>query len=108
MPSQLLGGECQAEVHVHRGQVVHPVGVRNPLDGREVLAALLGAAMQVADVGFAVVDDFAVGLEEQPKDTVGRGMLRPHVDEHLVGADVEFDFAGIFDEEGHGEVRGET
>ena len=47
---QLLDAQRPAEIHVHPGQVVHPVGVGNPLPRREVLADLLGTAVQVADV----------------------------------------------------------
>ncbi len=76
------------------GQVVHPVGVGNPLPRREVLADLLGAAVQIADVRRDFADDLAVGPQHQAQHAVRAGVLRPHVDEHLVGADVEFDDAG--------------
>ena len=80
-----------AEIHVHAGQIVHPVGVRNPLPRREVLADLLGAAMQIADVRLDLRDDLAVGSQHQAQHAVRAGVLRPHVDEHLVSTDVEFD-----------------
>ena len=86
-----------AEIHVHPGQIVHPVGVRNPLPRREVLADLFGAAMQIADVRRHFGDDLAVGPQHQPQHAVRAGMLRAHVDEHLVRADVELDDAGIVD-----------
>ena len=88
---ELLDGERPAEIHVHRRQIVHPVGVGNPLAGREVFADLLRAAVEVADVGLHLRHDFAIGAEHEPEHAVRARMLRPHVDEHLVGADVELD-----------------
>ena len=46
-------------------------------------------------------DDFAVGPQHQPQHAVRAGMLRAHVDQHLVGADVELDDAGIVELRGH-------
>ncbi len=92
---QLLDRQRPAEIHVHAGQVIHPVGVGNPLPRRQVLADLLGAAVQIADVRRDFGDDFAVGPQHQPQHAVRAGMLRAHVDQHLVGADVELDDPGI-------------
>ena len=36
-------------------------------------------------------DDFAIRLEHEPEHAMGAGVLRPHIDKHLVGADVELD-----------------
>ena len=57
--------------------------------------------MQIADVRHDFGDDFAVGPQHQPQHAVRAGMLRPHVDEHFVRADVEFDDAGIFNGSAH-------
>ena len=57
--------------------------------------------MQVADVGRDFVDDFAVGPQQQPQHAVRAGMLRAHVDQHLVRPHVEFDDAGIFQLHAH-------
>ena len=94
---QLFDGQGPAEIHVHAGQIVHPVGVGNPLPRREVLADLFGAAMQIADVRRDFRNDLAVGPQHQPQHAVRAGMLRAHVDEHLVGANVEFDDPRIVD-----------
>ena len=89
--AQLLDGQRVGQVHVHPGQVIHAVGVGDELDRRDVLADLLGAAVQVAQVRRDLGDDLAVGAQHQPQHAVRAGVLRPHVDEHLVGADVELD-----------------
>ena len=93
--AQLLDGQRVAEVHVHPGQVVHAVGVGDELDRRDVLADLLGAAVQIAQVRHDLGDDLAVGAQHQPQHAVRAGMLRPHVDEHFVRADVELDDRGV-------------
>ena len=83
------------------GQIVHPVGVGNPLPRREILADLFGTAMQIADVRRAFRNDLAVGPQHQPQHAVRAGMLRAHVDQHLVGANVEFDDPRIVEMRGH-------
>ena len=92
---QLLDGEGPAEIHVHRRQVVHPIRVGDELAVGEVLADLLGTAVQVADVRLHFRHDLAVGPKHEPEHAVRAWMLRPHVDEHLVRADVELDDTGI-------------
>jgi hypothetical protein len=47
--------------------------------------------MQVADVGLHLRHDLAVGPKHQSQHTVRARVLRTHVDEHFVGANVEFD-----------------
>ena len=92
---QLLHHQRPAQVHVHPGQVIDAVGVGDPLPGRQVLADLLRAAVQVADVRRDLGDHLAVGPQHQPQHAVRAGMLRTHVDQHLVAATVEFDQLGI-------------
>ena len=96
-PAELLDGQRVAEVHVHPGEVVHPVRVRDELDRRDVLADLLGAAVQVAEVRGDLGDDLAVGAQHEPQHAVRARVLRAHVDEHLVGADVELDDGRVGD-----------
>jgi hypothetical protein len=63
---------------------------------------MFGAAMEVADVRLDLRHHLAVGAEHEPEHAVGARVLRPHVDEHLVGADVELDDPGIVvDRAGH-------
>ena len=51
--------------------------------------------------------DFAVGPEHEPQHAVGARVLRAHVDEHLVGADVELDDPRVVvDHLCHGSVLG--
>ena len=103
MPHQFLDRQGPAEIHVHRRQVVEPVGVGNPLAGGEILADLLGTAVEIPDVGLGLRYDFTVGPQHQPQHAMRARVLRPHVDEHLVGTDVELDDPRIvFDEVWHG------
>ncbi len=89
--AQLFHGHGIAEVHVHPGQVIHAVGVGNELDGRHVFADLLGTAVQIPQVRRDFGNDFAVRAQHEPQHAMRARMLRPHVDEHLVSADVELD-----------------
>ena len=102
---EFFDGERPAEIHIHRGEVVHPVGVGDPLPRREIFTDLFRTPMEIADVGLDLGDDFAVGAEHEPEHAMRAGMLRPHVDEHLVCTDVEFDDPRIVvDELCHGGV----
>ena len=51
---------------------------------------------KIADVRHDLGDDFAIGPQHEPQHAMRARMLRPHVDEHLVRADVELDDAGVF------------
>ena len=93
-PEQLFDRQRPAQVHVHPGQVIDAVGIGDVLPRREVLADLLRAAVQIADVRRHLGDHFAVGPQHQPQHAVRAGMLRAHVDQHLVAAQVEFDQFG--------------
>ena len=51
--------------------------------------ALLDTGVQVTDDGAGLFDRLALELEDQPEHAVGRGVLRPHVDDDvLVAADL--------------------
>ena len=63
----------------HRRDVVHPVGDRDVLVVVQVLADLLEARMQIADVGHGVDHPFAVELQHEPQGGVRGGMLRAEV-----------------------------
>jgi hypothetical protein len=52
--------------------------------------------MQIADVRHDFRNDFAIGPQDEPQHAVRARMLRAHVHEHLVRADVELDDSGIF------------
>jgi len=88
---ELLHGQGPAQIHRHPRQIIHAIGVGDPLPGRHVLADLFGAAVQVADVRGNLADHLAIGPQRQPQHAVRTGMLRAHVDQHLVGFDVAFD-----------------
>ena len=83
-PEQLFHRVHVREVVRIRRQVVDPVGERDRLMERPVLHRLLDPGVQEADIRVGIHDDLAVELEEQPEDPMGRGMLRPHVQEHRV------------------------
>ena len=68
------------------------------------LAGLLDAGVQIADVGHQAQHGFAVDLEHQAQNTVGRRMLRTHVEDH--GAIFGTLFRPGFDERRDGEIGG--
>ncbi len=92
---ELLHRQGPAEVHVHAGQVVQPVDVGHELPRRQVLADLFRRAVQVADVRRGGQDHLAVGPQHQPQHAVRAGMLRAHVHQQLVAAEVELNQLGI-------------
>ena len=85
-PQQLLGGEAEGVLLVHRRDVVEPVEVADGLQVGLVLDQLLGAAMEQADVRIDALDHLAVELEHEAQHAVRGRMLRPEVD--VEGADL--------------------
>ncbi len=77
---QLLAGQAEGVLLVHRRDVVEPVEVADRLQVGLVLDQLLGAAMQQADVRIDALDHLAVQLQHQPQHAVRGRMLRPEVD----------------------------
>jgi hypothetical protein len=86
-------GQAVADVVVHRREVVVAIGVGHKAVVGHRLADLLGAAMDVADIGARRGDDLAVGRDHHAQHAVRRRVLRPHVDFHVLGAHVEDDLA---------------
>ena len=68
--------------------IIGPVVVGNTLDVRAVLADLFDTPVKVADKTLAVLNSLPVQVQFHPQDSVGRGVLRPHVD---------FEFFGVKD-----------
>src|SRR5713101_6384224 len=62
--------------------VIEPVGVRYHMVPGALLAHLLEAAVQVADLYLAIKDLFAVELEVELDSPVGRGVRGPHLQGH--------------------------
>ena len=69
-------------------QVVGAVGERDDLVVVPVLAQLLEAGVQVADVRHHPDHGLAVQLHHQPEHPVGRRVLRADVDQHVLGAEI--------------------
>ncbi len=76
---QLLDRAVPGHVVGHRRDVVHPVGDRDVLVVIEVLADLLEAGVQIADVRHGVDDALAVELQHQPQRRVRGRVLRAEV-----------------------------
>ena len=92
MPEQLLDGEREGMLLVHRRDIVEPVEIRYRLQIGLVLDELLGAAMQKPDMRIDAGHDFAVELEHEAQHAVGGRMLRPEIDGEV--ARVGFGHAG--------------
>ncbi len=82
---ELFHGPRPRRVAVHRGEVVEPVGERHELRVGDPLADLLQRPVQVPHVRLGVDHHLAVGAQDHPEHPVGARVLRPHVDEHLLG-----------------------
>src|SRR5262249_55149721 len=77
---QLLGGEAERMLLVHRRDIVEPVEIRDRLRIGLVLDQLLGAAVQEADVRIDPLDHLAVELQHHAQHAVRRRMLRSEID----------------------------
>ena len=88
MPISFSTASARRTLLAMRRQVVGAVGERDDLVVVAVLAQLLEAGVQVADVRDAALDRLAVELEHQPQHAVRRGVLRADVDQHVLGAEV--------------------
>ena len=85
----LLHGNDVSELAAHRRDIVHAVGIRNDLLViGHVLAVLLEAPVEIADMGDHIHHDLTVHHEFQPEHAVCGRMLRAHADDHLFGAEL--------------------
>ncbi len=78
-PQELLGGEAEGVLLVHRRDVVEAVEIADGLQIRLGLDQLLGAAVQEADVRVDALDELAVELEHEAQHAVRRRVLRPEI-----------------------------
>src|SRR5690606_19167917 len=77
---ELLHRGEEAEVVAHRRHVVQPVGVRQALRPGGVLAALLEAPVEEADLRIELGDDLAVELDVEEHRAVGRRVRGPQIE----------------------------
>src|SRR5690606_6338291 len=80
---QLLRGQAERVLLVHRRDVIEPVEIRDRLQIGLVLDQLLGAARQKPDMRIDSLDDFAVEFEHEAQHAVRRRMLRAEVDREI-------------------------
>ena len=83
-PQELLDGEREGMLLVHRRHVVQPVEVRDRLQVGLVLDQLLGAAVKQPDMRIDPFDYFAVKFEDEAENAVGRGMLGSEIDRVVI------------------------
>src|SRR3989475_11291570 len=81
---QLLDREREADVVQDGRGVVQAVGVGEAVVPRPLLAQLLEAAVEVADLDLDVDDGLAVEAEVELDGAVRRRVRRPHLDLHHV------------------------
>lgn len=77
---QLLCRQGKALLVRHHGHIVQAVEVRQSLEVRLVLDQLLSTTVQQSDMRISPHDLLTIQLQNQPKDTVSRRMLRTEVD----------------------------
>ncbi len=86
---EFFDGQAIAEVIRKRIEVIDAVGERNHLLIELGLAGFLDAGVQIAYLRADADDDFTVELDHQPQHTMGRRVLRAHIEDHAP-------FAGAF------------
>ena len=91
MPNSRSAPSTKATLFPMRVEVVLAVGPRDDLVVLPVLADLLEAAVQVADVRDAAHHGLAVELEHQPQHAVRGRMLRADVDEHVLALELRLE-----------------
>ena len=67
-------------------EIIQAIGKGDDLGIGEILSQLLGAAMEIADMGINAGDVFAFQFEDQPQHPVSAGMLGPQVEKNFLGA----------------------
>src|SRR2546422_9367873 len=72
----------------HRRQIVGAVGERDDLVVVPVLPQLLETGVEIAEMGHHSNYGLAVELDHEPQHTVGRGVLRPEVDQHALARNI--------------------
>ena len=82
---QFFHGLAIDQLIVKVGHIVQPVKQGNYLMVLLAFAELFRTPVQVADVGFHINNFLSIDPQHHPKHTVGGGMLRPHVEQHLNG-----------------------
>ncbi len=80
---ELFDGHGVGHVVGERGEVIEPVRVGHELVVVHVFGDLFVAAVEVADVGDGLGDDFAVEFEDEAEDPVGGGVGGAHVEDEL-------------------------
>ena len=80
---QLLDGQTESVLLIHRRAIVEPVEVRHVLRIGARLHQLLGAAMQQADMRIDTLHHFTIQLQHQAQHAMGRRMLRTEVDREI-------------------------
>ena len=79
---QLLRRQAIAQVIRERRQIIHAVGQGDRLLVILDLELFLDPGVQIADIGLALDDDFAVQLHQQAQHAVRGRVLRAHVEDH--------------------------
>jgi hypothetical protein len=92
---ELLGGEAERMLLVHRRDIVEPVKIGQGLQIILVLDEFFRAAVEQADMGIGALDDLAVQFQHQPQHAVRRGMLRPKVEGEVANCGFDHDGAPL-------------
>ena len=79
---ELLHREAVTQVVAKIVEIVHAIGHNERLLKRLGLHVFLDAGMKKTNIGNTAYDDFAVEFQDQTQDTMGAGVLRPHVQDH--------------------------
>ena len=83
---KLLRRHCVDCLVEHRAEIVGVVNIANARHIRAVLEDLLHTPVQIPDHRGALGHRLAVQRQHQAQHAVSRGVLRPHVEDHLLAA----------------------
>ncbi len=71
-------------LHAHRRAIIEPVKVGQSLGVGAIFDQFLGTAMEQPNMRIDPLDNLPVQFHDQPKHTMGRGMLRAEIDGEIL------------------------
>src|SRR5690625_530867 len=83
-PEEALNCQAIGDLLEERCEIIHAGAKRHALSPGAELHVLFNAGVQVSDAAAGFGDRFTVNFQDEPQNTVRRGVLRAHVDDNAL------------------------